>query len=378
MKSSPKTAVVMLSEIDWDYLWQRHQIFAQHYSERVDEVFYVNRPGMRLPRWRELPYVLRRVWGAFFASSPRASGHERVRVLSPLLFPGEGWLARVLNRMIFVPRLLKNFRGFDKLVLHVYQPTTITRQVIESCRGAYVIYDCVQNFETHPAAGARVRETEAWLISRANLMIADSLNLTSKHRPKRPDLLQVPPGVDDMFLGAVNATVNSAPTKILYYGNIRADLDFEIINALASQPQVELTMIGTLASDVRDRISPRVRVGSKIPYRDLPEKIRAADVLLLPYALNDFTQGILPAKFFECLASGKPILATRLPSIEPFVELVNVVDGPLDVEASLRRLHSKENAALSESRMAFASQSSWGGRFQSFFSRVSDEYLSQR
>jgi glycosyltransferase involved in cell wall biosynthesis len=58
------------------------------------------------------------------------------------------------------------------------------------------------------------------------------------------------------------------------------------------------------------------------PYRDIPEVVQAADILLLPNSARtkigrDFTS---PLKLFEYMASGVPILATRVPAVREIID----------------------------------------------------------
>jgi glycosyltransferase involved in cell wall biosynthesis len=55
------------------------------------------------------------------------------------------------------------------------------------------------------------------------------------------------------------------------------------------------------------------------PYSLLPDIIRASDICINPFELNDITRDILPNKLFQYLACGKPLVATRLPGTEPFL-----------------------------------------------------------
>ncbi len=46
-------------------------------------------------------------------------------------------------------------------------------------------------------------------------------------------------------------------------------------------------------------------------YGELPGYLKAFDVCLMPWALNDATKTISPTKTLEYMAGGKPIVSTR-------------------------------------------------------------------
>ena len=59
----------------------------------------------------------------------------------------------------------------------------------------------------------------------------------------------------------------------------------------------------------------RVRVLPKIPFENLPEYLAAADILLVPQRQTTDSVGQMPAKLFDAMAMGKPIIATRVSDI---------------------------------------------------------------
>ena len=54
------------------------------------------------------------------------------------------------------------------------------------------------------------------------------------------------------------------------------------------------------------------------PVDALPGYLKALDVALIPYKLNELTRNIFPLKLYEYLAAGLPIVAAALPELEPF------------------------------------------------------------
>ena len=50
-------------------------------------------------------------------------------------------------------------------------------------------------------------------------------------------------------------------------------------------------------------------------YDELPAYMKGFDVALLPCALNDYTKGMFPMKFFEYLGAGVPVVSVCLDSL---------------------------------------------------------------
>jgi glycosyltransferase involved in cell wall biosynthesis len=106
---------------------------------------------------------------------------------------------------------------------------------------------------------------------------------------------------------------------ILYSGNFEPYQGVELlVEALALTPHVQLLLMGGGAADVaRMKAEARSRgVGERCvfsgqrPPSDLPAFLALADVLASPRAKGQNT----PFKIFTYLASGKPLVATRIPT----------------------------------------------------------------
>jgi glycosyltransferase involved in cell wall biosynthesis len=65
-----------------------------------------------------------------------------------------------------------------------------------------------------------------------------------------------------------------------------------------------------------------------VPYEDLPAVGAAAAVLIAPYRDNPLTQAMQPLKFLEYLATGKPVVARRLPALQTWADAADLADTP--------------------------------------------------
>jgi glycosyltransferase involved in cell wall biosynthesis len=62
-------------------------------------------------------------------------------------------------------------------------------------------------------------------------------------------------------------------------------------------------------------VDDRVAFHGRIPIEEVPARIAAADVGLAPTRRDAFTDFSLSTKLFECAAMGKPVVASRLPTV---------------------------------------------------------------
>jgi glycosyltransferase involved in cell wall biosynthesis len=94
-----------------------------------------------------------------------------------------------------------------------------------------------------------------------------------------------------------------------------------------------------------------LRVVGRIPFDDVPRYLEAADVVVVPQRDTTDTRGQVPAKLFDAMALGRPLVSTRVSMIPEVVEGCGLLAPPGDVPAlahAIERLldHPEEAAAL--------------------------------
>jgi glycosyltransferase involved in cell wall biosynthesis len=76
-----------------------------------------------------------------------------------------------------------------------------------------------------------------------------------------------------------------------------------------------------------------VRVVGEIPFGDVPRYLVAADVVAVPQRDTSDTRGQVPAKLFDAMALGRPIVSTSVSMIPEILDGCGVVVPPGDVAA---------------------------------------------
>lgn len=98
----------------------------------------------------------------------------------------------------------------------------------------------------------------------------------------------------------------------------------EVAMAMARRPDLATLRLlvvgdGDLATELqrlRDvELGDRIILAGQQPFCRVPEFIAAADICLLPSVRNETVDHIVPAKLYEYLAAGKPVIASRLPGV---------------------------------------------------------------
>lgn len=102
---------------------------------------------------------------------------------------------------------------------------------------------------------------------------------------------------------------------------------------------------------------PWVRVAGEVPFDEVPGYLAAADVVAIPQRATSDTLGQVPAKLFDAMALGRPIVATAVSMIPEILDACGVVVPPGNVRAlagALRRLLDDRATAEALGRRARA------------------------
>jgi glycosyltransferase involved in cell wall biosynthesis len=102
---------------------------------------------------------------------------------------------------------------------------------------------------------------------------------------------------------------------------------------------------------------PFVRLIGPVPFDEVPRWLVAADVVVIPQRATPDTVGQVPAKLFDAMAMGRPVVATAVSMIPEILEGCGIVVRPGDVEAltaAIRQVLDEPDLAASLGRRARA------------------------
>jgi glycosyltransferase involved in cell wall biosynthesis len=167
------------------------------------------------------------------------------------------------------------------------------------------------------------------------------------------------------------------PLTVIYHGTIthRYGLDL-LLHAFARARQRQpLRLIihgrGEYLDEVRQLVdqlglAEDVRLSTQsLPTDALPELIRSADIGVVPYRSDVFTDGILPTKLMEYATLGVPSIASRTKAVTTYFtdDMVRLVE-PGSVEALADALSElaadpERRSALAHNALRFAQEHRW-------------------
>lgn len=169
-----------------------------------------------------------------------------------------------------------------------------------------------------------------WLMERL-VSLADGVTVSNQFLKNRFSGTLVYHCRDTSFLNPENFSADKARDKLglqgkkvaMFLGTPRAHKGVDdLVAALEhiDDPDVRLVLIGAdaTADSMRQRwqaVKDRILLFPKIPFKELPEYLCAADVVVIPQRRTSDTVGQMPAKIFDAMAMAKPIVSTSVSDI---------------------------------------------------------------
>jgi glycosyltransferase involved in cell wall biosynthesis len=371
-----RAPIVLLSGIRWDFLWQRHQEIATRLAARGHPTVFVETTGLSNPRpGPELfsKLVLRLSRSVFPVESgpqPLASGN--LSIYSPLVAPPTAKVFRRINRRVLVPGVVRDLRriagsfGTDPAVI-AYPPTRTTLDLVRNLSPSRLLYDCSDDYENFPGVSSDLPDTERELLRRADAVSCTSGFLLEKVRPVRPDAFLCGPGVD---FERFNALAKEAVTErevqrgqtVCFFGHVGERLDLSALRTIA-RAGFTVRLVGEIERGARWLLSePGVDYRGPVPHPELPRALSGVDAFVLPYRLTGPGRGISPAKTYECLATGRPVVASPLPALAGLGDHVYLAGTPREFARRLAELPATETRERVSARVELARENGWERR----------------
>ncbi|MFH1398342.1 MAG: glycosyltransferase [Candidatus Omnitrophota bacterium] len=362
--------IVCISTINWDFLYQRHQILMELFAKSGSRVFYLENinpsPVINLSL---LPKLLKQGRKIFF--KPAKAGLSNIRIISPFILPLKNKVAGCINQKVFIKYLSSYLtgKGVKNPMIWTYLATSLAIDLIARLKPSLLIYDCVFDAPLHPSSPKDIFQSEVKLIRLADAIFTDNSLLLEKCAKINRQSYLIPPGVifEDFdqasFLTKTNSFLHIPGPRICFFGGIdNLRLDLELIRGIAlAKPLWSIILLGpVIKTDVSLLKLKNVYFRSAVDHSLLGSYLASVDVLILPYKIIPFSNSIFPAKIFECLATGKPIVSTPLPQLSLLSRgLIKIAENPKEFIDSITSCLNYDSDTDKEKRRIAARENSW-------------------
>ncbi len=360
--------VVVLSHLRWNFVYQRPQhLFSR--CARQHRVFFFEEPiSTNGAAYLEVTTPQPGIWVAVPHVPEGTMVHETEAI-----------------QRHFLDQLMTEYR-VRSYVLWYYTPMAIlfTRHLAPLA----TVYDCMDELSAFAGAPREMRDREAALLARADVVFTGGQSLYEAKRTQHTHVFAFPSSVDVAHfararLGLPDPVDQSRipHPRLGFFGVIDERMDLDLIAGSAdARPDWQFVLIGPVTKVDEARLPQRANIHylGKKEYSDLPAYIAGWDVALLPFALNASTRFISPTKTPEYLAAGKPVVSTPIRDVvRPYGErgLVHIADTVPAFTHAISLALRQQTSTLIERADAFLAQESWDrtwGRMERLIEEVID------
>ncbi|HEY4104139.1 MAG TPA: glycosyltransferase [Polyangiaceae bacterium] len=255
-----------------------------------------------------------------------------------------------------------------------------------------LVYDCVDEYTAFPAYKKRadwLAARERTLCENADLVFCTAPALYERKRVLNPEGTHYVHNVGDAdhFKRALDERsrvpkeIAVLPKPVIGFvgavSNYKLNIDW-LLELARTRPNYHLCLIGPIGvSDPSTNVSAlkalsNVHVIGTRDYDVLPEYMKGFDVAVIPYRLNEYTESVFPIKFFEYLATGKPVVISPLPALKEFLSSVRVAEDAKSFVEQCDRALAEEGAGSAE-RIALAEANSWSSRVSALMGLIEEK-----
>lgn len=328
----PEVGVLALVPDRWEPRWQARHHIVTRLARYFQVVWMENAPN----------------WRALFSgrSSAARSPYPPVEPALQIYVPGlrlpefgrPAWLANLTSReRLRRARNLLLRRGCKEVVLYAWRP-----QFAHALNQVPHDLSCyhIDDEYSFSSVEQELDPLEVRLIRSVGQVFIHSPAMMEKKGRLNPNTELVPNGVDYWKY----ATPVQEPEdlrgvphpRIGYAGNLKRMLDWPLLLELSSRhPEWSFVFLGhvdahpeitAMLGDLSRR--PNVYMLGEKPTEMVSGYVQHLDVCIMPYRIDDYTKYIYPLKLHEYLASGRPVVGSRIRALQNFEDVVRLAATP--------------------------------------------------
>lgn len=345
--------IVCLSHLRWNFVYQR----PQHLLSRCAQgkrVFFIEE--------------------AIFSEEPLArldvsEDSNGVVVVVPHLPQGLSEEAINADLQVLIDSLFAE-HNINKYICWYYTQMAIafTRHLQPQA----VVYDCMDELSAFQGASPTLKNYEAELFSRADLVFTGGQSLYESKVNQHPNVYAFPSSVDVPHFGQARTLqepedqAHIPHPRLGFFGVIDERMDIELLAGIAeARPDWHLVIIGPVVKIDPATLPQHENIhylGGR-DYKELPAYLAGWDLAMLPFARNESTRFISPTKTPEYLAAGRPVVSTSIRDVvRPYGEskLVRIADTVSEFVAAAEQAMQEDTPA-----------SEWLSRVDVFLEKIS-------
>ncbi|AOT71709.1 glycosyltransferase [Geosporobacter ferrireducens] len=363
--------VVCISSIDWFPIPTRKQQVMSRLPKDYD-ILYIEPPITLISPLKDRSMTFKLT--AFLKGTKKVQENITVYCPPPVLPFGNmyPWINRLNQwwQSIFIKRIMKS-HGMQNPLIWTYMPNSL--DLIKKLEYQGLIYDCVDEHSEYKGFIHKeaLLQMEKALAESCDLVFVTAEGLYESKRSYNDHTYCIPNGVNFELFNSVDQESTPIAQEIKglqkpiigFVGVIQEWIDLKLIYRIANEnPTWSILMVGPIGAGINVeplKSLPNVHfVGGKKP-EELPHYIKGFDVCINPFRQSNLTKNVSPLKFYEYLATGKPIVTVDMPAVRTFGDCVMISENEDAFLENIQRALEENSEILKQKRIEKGRESSW-------------------
>ena len=281
------------------------------------------------------------------------------------------WINRINQRLLagYLKKRMKQ-HGFTDPLLWCYSPSSC--DLVDRVPSGGLVYDCV---DRHSAYRGMIRpevvdQMERELARKADQVFCTAQGLYDTLVRENPNTGLIPNGAAyELFSRVFDLPPDPDRSKPVFgfVGMLQECIDYQCLAAVADAfPEGRVVIIGRRLPGVDlTELQAKKNVVFKglVPQEELPEHMREFHVCLNVFREGRLSQDVSPLKFYEYLATGRPVVSTKEPlQVNDYADVVYVADSPAEFVIQCEKALRENDPPKSEKRREYGKTCSWTER----------------
>jgi len=259
---------------------------------------------------------------------------------------------------------------------------------IDKIKSDLIIYGCNNDPLTFPVnkkVFGEIYENEKLLLDKADIVICTSLKNYERKKAINKNTYQIRLGVDYKLFAENSCDTEPDEIKIIkkpIIGFVGAldnyKVDFELIKKIAiTYEDYSIVIIGKTSKSIGSSTNknefpflPNIYYLGHKKKDEVPNYINLFDVCIIPYLINDYTNNLTTMKFFEYMASGKPIVISSIPELLQYKDVVKIGYSHEDFINKIKLAINDTSTEASLKRKNIAKKYSWDSRVEEIYKYI--------
>jgi len=330
--------IICIGGEDWWYHNRGHFDFQIMRRLAKDHpVLFINSLGVRMPSLSDKSLFMKRITRKLKSLRRGIVNVENnFWVFSPLSAPGK--LGRTISELTLAPQIkaAARYAGIKKPLLWMHCPAG--SHLTKSLSPVATVMQRTDRFEAFPevtdnSVSLAVSEIKA----RADLVVYCNQDLMLEETDEVKNSCLITHGVEYERFSKAGSDNETPPEDMKHiegpiigfiggidYHTFDPDL---FLGTAKRLPNCQFVAIGNCSLDENWCNLPNVHLLGQKPYDQVADYMSACDALIMPWNKSDWIKACNPIKMKEYLATGRPVITTDFPALEPYRSLVRVADG---------------------------------------------------